>query len=403
MLTVVISLVLLAGIAANVHRTHWYWSRGPEGSDFRIFVTAVRMIENGHGRDLYRFDVQQLVQQQLFPTISEAEVLPFNHLAYEVLFYWPFAQLPYKVGLAGWTIFNIGALLAVGFLLRSYTTCLVRRTRIWTWVWVLAFASVPHVISQGQDSALLLLLVTLSLKCASEGHKYTAGAFLGLGIFKFHIALPIFIIVVLAPSERRRLAAGFITTASAALVVSYLLVGDAIASDYYSMLVNQETFVPWAFDARYMANIRGLFELVLASLIGGAGVLVAIAVASGSVAFLALWAIWRAPHVASSEVVYGVAVATALLVSFHLHIQDVMLGVLPALVILEAISNRPAGIKHAGAALTAGASLYLYQLAALPFPILIRRCAILAIPLTVLWLTSTRLLRGYAVEADDIS
>jgi len=64
----------------------WYFSHGPAVTDLRIFMIGVDMVVSGQGRQLYHFDAQEKAQVQLYPETRTSGLLPFNHLAYELLF-----------------------------------------------------------------------------------------------------------------------------------------------------------------------------------------------------------------------------------------------------------------------------------------------------------------------------
>ena len=54
---------------------------------------------------------------------------------------------------------------------------------------------------QGQDSLLLLLVMTLAVAEMKQGRDFTAGCLLGCGLFKFHVILSF---VLLVASQGRK-------------------------------------------------------------------------------------------------------------------------------------------------------------------------------------------------------
>ena len=88
--------LFLISIEVSAYQVAWYFSHGPVVSDLRIFMTGVEIVRTGEGHELYDFDEHRRVQTRLYPETKRAGVLAFNHLAYELLLYWPVAHLPYR-------------------------------------------------------------------------------------------------------------------------------------------------------------------------------------------------------------------------------------------------------------------------------------------------------------------
>src|SRR6266436_5773843 len=62
--------------------------------DFRHLYTAGYMVRVGHAADVYDYTLYEKFQNELVGPAQGA--LPFNHLAYEALFYVPFSLLSYQ-------------------------------------------------------------------------------------------------------------------------------------------------------------------------------------------------------------------------------------------------------------------------------------------------------------------
>jgi hypothetical protein len=94
---------------------------------------------------------------------------------------------------------------------------------------------------------------------------------------------------------------------------------------------------------------------------------------------------------------YTVAILTTILISYHLHMQDLSMALLP-MVVLTDRAIRIWQKRQAMEALLAWtavlavtiAVLYLYRIAAEPFPILEMRGCLLAVPIMVLWVVALR-------------
>ena len=80
---------------------------------------------------------------------------------------------------------------------------------------------------QGQDAVLLLLLLVCALRSLCVQKDALGGAFLALGLFKFHLVIPVVLVLILV--GRRRVLAGFLPTALALVAVSAAIAGPAVS------------------------------------------------------------------------------------------------------------------------------------------------------------------------------
>lgn len=389
-LSILVFCLLSFGFSAR--QSLWYMSHNPIWSDFRIFITGIAVMRSGHAHELYRFPVQQLIQQQLFPATRLSGILPFNHLAFELLLYWPLFYLPYQTAFAAWSLLNLIVVIWTASLLSPYTKTIADLTGIPLAIYLLAFYPVVFVFGEGQDSLVFLLLIVGSLRSMDRGKPFLAGMLLAFGCFKFHLALLMAFFVLLLPRKWKGLA-GFAAGGLLALAVSFLMVGPNLFSDYLSMLRNQEVMAPWGFNAQYMPNLRGLCRWLFAHWLDPGQLLILVFMLSMIVAVVASWLIIRARLPRDPSLLYSVAVLTTVLISYHLHVQDLSMAVVPMLVLADwglrhRISGKqllPAWMVALGASL---AALYGFRIAAVPFLILLFRSCSLALPVLLLWLVA---------------
>lgn len=199
--------------------------------DFTAFYTAGKLLRQGRGGQLYNPYAQAEVQQEFTadPEIRRGP-LPYVHPPFEALLFLPFTFLPYPQALAAWEGLNLGLLIAVALLLRSSLSSL-QTVPLWEWMLaLLAFFPVFADFLQGQDAILLLLLFALSFRALDAGDKFMAGCWLGLGVFRFHLVLPL--VLLFLWWRYRKVVAGFAVTASAAGLVSLAIVGWQRALEY---------------------------------------------------------------------------------------------------------------------------------------------------------------------------
>lgn len=382
-------------IVVGSRQVAYYWTHGPVVSDLRIFMTGVEMMRSGDGHRLYQFDAQQAVQNRLYPQTKVAGLLPFNHLAYELLMYWPLAGFSYRTALMVWAAINLGVLLLVAGLLRPYTRRLHETTGVPLELWLLAFFPVLYVLGEGQDSLISLLIVVLSLRFLDRGRVFLAGFVLALALFKFHLCLLIAFFVFLLP-QKWRAVMGFVTAAALATGVSRLMVGPGFAADYQSMLRNQGTMTPWGFIPWFMPNLRGFLEWSLSPRLDLGSILPLVLLLSLAVGGTVTWLLLKKGAEKSGAELFTVAVTTTTLVSYHMHMQDLTLAVLPMLLILDRALRSGLSKPWTGVLALAAGGFYAYRVGGEPFPILLVRGCVLAVPLLLLWLA------GLSMTSDNV-
>src|SRR5208283_5329760 len=276
------------------------------------------------GCDLYHFDAQEKAQIRLYPETRTSGLLPFNHLAYELLLYWPVSGLSYRMALLVWALANVGVLFLIARLLAPYSRSLTQTTGTPLVLYLLAFYPAMYVLGEGQDSLIFMLFVVLSLRSMNSGRTFLAGFLLALACFKFHLALMIAFFVLLLRGKWRGVA-GFASGGALVVGISLALVGPAIFHDYPAMLRRQEVMTPWGFIPWFMPNLRGLLQWALAPWLDAGAILPVVFISSAAVGVVATWFVLRNRAQEDESMVYAVAILTTLLISYHLHMQDLAL------------------------------------------------------------------------------
>lgn len=193
-------------------------------ADFTIFFTAGKILRERHGADLYDPRIQQEIQAEFS---SDADTrkgpLPYIHPPYEALLFVPLTLLPYRAAFIVWECLNLAMLFVICVLLRNSLSSFAN-IHVWQlFVLCLAFFPVLANFHQGQDAILLLLLVVIAFRCLEREENFLAGCWLGLGIFKYHLILPL--ALVLAVWKGRKLLLGLVSVAAAVGIVSLGIVG----------------------------------------------------------------------------------------------------------------------------------------------------------------------------------
>jgi hypothetical protein len=211
-----------------------------------------------------------------------------------------------------------------------------------------AFVPITRAILQGQDSLLLLLLLVTAFCALEKGNDPAAGAALAAGLFKFHLVLPLVLLLVLSRQFRAseqsqvrnirwRILIGFVPVAALLGAISVLMVGWTGAKSYVTFVLHVESAGAGGALVANMPNLRG----IITTLAGPShDALIPPITIAGSAIVLVL-AAWRIRMQSSTRCVFALATAIAILVSYHTLTYDLSL-LLPAVLILFAESANAA-------------------------------------------------------------
>lgn len=304
-------------------------------ADFRQLYTAGFMVRSGHARQLYDYDSQHRFQNEF---VSPGDIaLPFNHLAYEALLFAPFSLLPFRTAYFTFLGMNLG-LLALSF--RLLRPRMDKLAEVWRWLpaaMFLGFLPVAVALMQGQDSILLLTLLVAAMAALQQGRELTAGALVGLGLFKFQIVIPIALLFLVW--RHRRFSAGFALSGAVAGAVSLCLVGFSQAVVYARSLVSMSVGLASRVDQfRYgispaaMPNLRGLIFGLADTRLSGFWVQAVTIVLSGMVL---LWVARVVPERLLGADALLLAITASAVVSYHLLIHDLSVLLIPIAVTLN--------------------------------------------------------------------
>jgi Glycosyltransferase family 87 len=309
--------------------------------DFTVFYTAGKMLREGQGPQLYHPNAQ-LATQAEFARNSDIRrgPLPYIHPPFEALFFLPLTFLSYPQAFVAWNLINLAILFGVAGLLKNSLLSL-QSIPVWHMVlFGLAFFPVFANFHQGQDAILLLLVLTLSFRALDRDADLLAGCWLGLGLFKYHLILPLALVLMIW--RGRRFILGFAASSSAVVLISLGLVGWKGVLEYpaYAWRVVSQP----AFGGIPPGQLPSLFGLVggwpFAQKIGSA---VPVVVVAGSAALLMIVASLRkyARVEALFRLCFAGAVMTALLVGWSTNSYDLSLLVVPLAVIMNCGFERP--------------------------------------------------------------
>jgi hypothetical protein len=282
------------------------------------------MVRVGHAADVYDYALYEKFQNELVGPAQGA--LPFNHLAYEALFYAPFSLLNYRHAYFAFLAANLIFLAGSIRMLRKLFSPLAQ---VWSYLpvsIVVCFLTVAIALIEGQDSLILLALFTAAIAAEYAQRDLKAGVLLGLTLFKFQYAIPVVLLFLVW--KRWRFLAGFAISGAAAVGLSVWLTGFSGSVSYVRSIMAMSAKYSSANGVLYgihpegMPNLRGIAYV----LTGGSVAVTHWIVIIGSAAVMVCGALKR-PSL-------GGALLTALLVSYHQVIADTSLLALPAGLVL---------------------------------------------------------------------
>ena len=324
--TVLLSLVLVVVLAGHGLVLRQVWEQilfG--GADFTAFYAAGQVVSEGQGPQLYRYETQQEFQRHL---PWRKEPLPFYHPPYEVLLFLPLAQLPFPSAFLIWYAANL-LLVGACALVRHPEDHPTLEATLVRAIAMLLFYPVLLALLQGQDSVLLLLLISLAFIALRQGRDLRTGCFLGLALFKFQFVLPL--LLVFLWMKKTRVLAGVLATLAVLTLVSVLLVGWEGVADYPRFLLeSNRSLGRGTIHPESMPTVRGMLALMPGGLPEPA---LTVITAVLSAALLIAGALqWPAGHGAPDsrfDLAFALSVVLAVLVSYHVNGHDLSLLLLP--------------------------------------------------------------------------
>jgi hypothetical protein len=309
-------------------------------SDFKIFYTAGRMVREGRGSQLYDEATQLRVQEEFLPgRIAAQGLLPYNHPPFEALLFVPFSFLPYGGAFLAWNVVNVTILLGLPRLLRPHVL-LLRQVNTPTFLFAsLAFFPIFIALIQGQDILLLLLVFTLAFIALKKNSDFVAGCWLGLGLFRFHLLVPM--LVALVWQRRGRALYGFLAVGGALAALSVLVVGWRETIAYPAEVLHMESSMSQrgTIGPLNMPNLHGLSADLPFS---GTGRVVAngfaVVIAVGMVVFLA--ARWEQIRLTAPSLGFSLCLLATVLTAYHGFAYDLSLLILVIVIVGDLLLAR---------------------------------------------------------------
>jgi Glycosyltransferase family 87 len=369
------------------------------GTDFPDFYCAARMLAEGHGHQLYDAAAQRQCQAHYTGRVGTLYI----HPPFEAVLYLAVAWLPLRRAYLLWSLLSL-AFLATGMRRLANEALL-------PWDWRIGLAAsltfVPALlcIVQGQDSLLLLLLVVLAFTALRRDRAFATGCWLGLGLFKFELVLPLVFVLALMPgrstlgrSARAGIAKGFGLVALALAGLSAAICGWPVFTAYPEFLAHLQKQPFAGISPQAMANLRGL-TFFFFHRDQSPWALAAVSISSVAALTMTL-TYWRHARLAAHgslgpvdsiryefDRAFATTVLFVLLVSYHLNPHDLSLLLLPMVLLLR---------QAAGTTLTTSSRRWIIALSAILF---LPPLHLLALQAHVYAVVSVPLVAWFAISA----
>ncbi len=281
--------------------------------DFLNLYTGATLAHDGDFARLHVPERQFEIERRLVPDLPS--LVPFVRPPVYAALLDPLASLSLKRAFWVWVALQIAILMLC-----------------WAWaawrfgpgglIWAALFLPAAYGIANGQDCALMLLLMIVAYELAERGNLAAAGFAIGLTLFKFHLLL-LFPVLMLT-SRRWRMLAGYCAAAGIEIATS-LLLGGWRGMVEYAKLLERKDIERLSPSPEMMSNVHAI-----AANLGIHSSAVSLTLA-GVVAAIAIYAGWQAPQPQDLWRWFAAGIAGSLLMVPHVYGYDAAVLLLPVL------------------------------------------------------------------------
>jgi hypothetical protein len=316
--------------------------------DFTGLYAAGQIVRSGEGSQLYDLDLEYQLQLEFASNVSIRHgALPYIHPPFEALLFAPVSLLPYAAAYLVWNGVSLAFLAWAVVMLRPHLPLLQSR-HLGLWVLIsIAYFPVFICLLQGQDMQLMLLAIAGAYVCLHAGNDFRSGCWLGLGLFRPQLILPLFFIILLGQTggwrrslqSTMRLSAGLGLMAGLECVASIAVSGWSgfrYYPKYVWMLERNRAY--GAIEPADMPNVRGLVAAVLPD--SGGAALIVIAAVSIVILILAGLAFRRARCSGNLGLGFSLALVATVLTSYHAFMYDLALLLWASFLVFSYVQDR---------------------------------------------------------------
>ena len=306
--------------------------------DFTIFYSAGKIVARGMAHRLYDKDLQFQVQREFTKDVKIRQAaLPYNHPPFEALIFAPLSYLTYVNAYLLWDAMNLCMLLATVLILRPHISVLQSAPVGFWFLSILAFFPIFVALLQGQDSIVLLLLLSLVFVTLKRRHDFCAGICLGAGLFRFHLVIPVFLLLLVRKNWKA--AMGFASVGIGLTLLSFAMMGwDGLLQYPAFVLEVERSLSQGTRIVTDMPNLRGLADLFSS----GRGPYAFLTVAATAFVMFGLAASRWHPALddLGFDAGFALTVVVTLLIAYHALVHDLSLLLIPVYLTLDFVQHR---------------------------------------------------------------
>jgi hypothetical protein len=310
------------------------------GGDLLAFSTGAIIVHEGAGDRLYDFSLQAAHQRALVAPEPLRGIIPFTSPPFVALAYLPLARLSHGIAFALWSGLALACIPLAFRLLRPWTP---RTAPHWrdAVLLTLSFAPVIEGLSAGSNSIVSLPIFAGALSALAAGRDATAGALLGLQLFRPQLLLAP--LVLLAWKRRWRALAGFVVVGMVLCALAVVFVDAHSLAAWFALvpLLSRMIFEPGVPTALF-SSVHAFFLLPLGPAHFELGLI------AGTVAAIALLCallrLWSGPWRTDGEdfrLRVAALVVVTPLVSEYPQLHDLTIVALAAVLLVEETLRRP--------------------------------------------------------------
>lgn len=344
------TLLILIAINTLVYLVYVRDTPGRVVGDFRVFYVAGQIADRAPSR-IYDLSYQRQVELSEFP---EAHFSPYFHPPHELLLFLPLSKLPYVLSLNTWRLFGLLCLSLSGIFIGKVAGLDPLNTTLLAW----SMSPVLLCLFLGQDSFLLLLLVSECFYLLRKEKNVAAALVLSLGLFKPQV--PVVVALAGLAVGKRKFFGWF--TGFAAVLTSASLVFTG--REGVQQIIAAEKMGESHLGVAAMPSVRG----TIAFLAGDHPWISWIALAG---ALIAMFGMWRRSQ--SLDFAVGSAICVASAFTPYLFAYDLVLLAIPLALIAQKPHKHDGAI---GALLTSGLLLLILMLLKATFLLVIPTLAL---------------------------
>lgn len=324
---------LISGILIQVF---WYiqlWSSlvkdaALNSMDF-VSLYSAGIVAKTHGlMNTYDVNLQQIIQRNIIgPDFVSSDTLRFNHPPYLLPFLVKISSENYPLSYILWSVLLILLVgVSVLFIVRTLISSgFSNKNAVVMGAVGALYYPVFMSILKGQDTALLLLGVSIWMYALVLRKDSLAGMGLALATIKPQIALVIAIPFIF---NRRRVWWGFCIGSAILIIYSVLLVGIEGMRELFEILLLSAGGENYGLNQNQMFNLLGLLLRTFPAI--DPGFVINLGWGAFLLAIIGLSYLWKQANKKLPETYFGLAVIVGLFVSPHLHFHDLSLLIIPA-------------------------------------------------------------------------